>query len=162
MSTGAYAFLFFGDTEQLLPAIDAVRGMPQTQSWHAVDGHYHLAVALSDNTVRDQLADLPGVQNMLYCEVDNEIRGGFTVEAEPTYAWLTMEVDSEKAAEVQEALKALPENSFPALAFGDCGAVAAIKGATFEVVDKMVESAVRPLDGMLRVKRDWIIDLTQL
>ncbi|MDT8324437.1 MAG: hypothetical protein RRA94_10015 [Bacteroidota bacterium] len=162
MSTGAYAFLYFGDTEQLLPAIDALKGLPQTQSWHAVDGHYHLAVALSDNGAREQLEALPGLQHLLYCPVETEVRGGFTVEAEPSYAWLTMEIDSEKAAAVEEALRALPETALPALAFGDDSAVAAIRGATFEVVDKMVESAIRPLDGVLRVKRDWIIDLTQL
>jgi len=90
------------------------------------------------------------------------VRGGITGEAEPSYAGLTMEIDSEKAAAVEEALRALPESALPALAFGGGFAVAAMRGATFEVVDKMAESAVRPLDGVLRVKRDWIIDLTQL
>jgi hypothetical protein len=162
MSTGAYAFLYFGDTEQLIPAIEALQALPQTAAWHAVDGHFHLAVTLSDDGARAQLEALPGVQHMLYCPVDKEVRGGFAVDAESCYAWLTMEIDSDKAAAVEETLSALATTSVPALAFGSCGAVAALQGKSFEEIDRIVDSAIRPLDGVLRVKRDWIIDLTQL
>lgn len=164
MSTGAYAFLYFGDTEQLLPAIDALRAMPELRAWYAVDGHYHLAVALREggDNVREALNELSGLQNMLFCPVQREPRGEFTVESEPSYAWLTMEIDREKQTAVEQALEALPADQLPALAFGECGAVAAVQGPTFEAIDRLVESSIRPLDGMLRVKRDWIIDLTQL
>lgn len=164
MSTGAYAFLFFGDTEQLLPAIDALKKMPQLQAWYAVDGHYHLAAALVEGgeDVREALNALPGLQHMLFCPVNREVRGDFTISNEFNYAWITMEINHEKQASVEQALEALPADQLPALAFGECGGVAAAQGPTFEAIDRMVEGSVRPLDGVLRVKRDWIIDLTQL
>jgi hypothetical protein len=40
--------------------------------------------------------------------------------------------------------------------------VAALSGDTFEQIDRIVDRHIRPLDGVLRVKRDRIIDLTQL
>ena len=164
MSAGAYAFLYFQDSEQLLPAIDAVQAMPAVKAWHAVDGHYHLVLTLSDGSaeVKDAIAALAGMENMLFCPMDKIISDGFSVESEPAYAWLTMEVDTAKRDAVEASLTALPATTLCALAFGDCGAVAAVTGTTFEAVDKIVEKEIRPLDGVLRVKRDWIIDLTQI
>jgi len=164
MSTGAYAFLYFGDTEQLLPAIDTVQAMPAVTAWHAVDGHYHLVLTIDENgdALREQLNALPGLDKMLFCPVQKEISGGFTLETDSCYAWLTMEVDAEKSGAAQAAFEAFPDSVFRVLAFGEFGAVAVIEGATFEALDKIVDRDIRPLDGVLRVKRDRIIDLTQL
>ena len=164
MSAGAYAFLYFQDSEPLLPAIDSIQAMPAVTTWHAVDGHYHLALTLSDGSteLRDTLNALPGLETMLFCPVDKIISDGLSVESEPSYAWLTMEVDTAKRDAVEASLTALPATTLCVLAFGECGAVAAVTGPTFEAVDKIVEKEIRPLDGVLRVKRDWIIDLTQI
>ena len=164
MSTGAYAFLYFGDTEQLLPAIEAVQDLPELHAWHAVDGHYHLALTLQDggDAVRQNLETLSGLQQLLFCPVERELRGGFTVESEPTYAWLTMEIERDKEDAVMMALDALPTEQLRVLAAGTCGAVAVAEGPTFEAIDRLVDAQIRPLDGVLRVKRDWIIDLTQI
>lgn len=164
MSTGAYAFLLFNGPEHLLPAIDAARTLPAVTGWHAVDGHYHLVVKLAeaDDAVRASLEALPGVAELLYCLVETGLVDGFTPDAELCHAWLTMEIDPGRSGELQDALQGLDGVSFGALAFGSCGCVAALSGTTFEAVDAMVEDLIRPLDGVLRVKRDWIIDLTQL
>lgn len=164
MRTGAYAFLLFSGPEHLVPAIDAARTMPAVRSWHAVDGHYHLALTLAeaDDAVRAALEALPGVAELLYCPVETEVTGGFTPDPELCHAFLTMEIDETRHAEVARALQDMQPVRFGALAFGPCGCVAALSGGTFEAVDAMVEQHIRPIDGVLRVKRDWIIDLTQL
>ncbi len=164
MSTGAYAFLLFGDSEHLVPGIETVRKLPALQAWHAVDGHYHLALALAsaDEDVRASLRAIDGAQDLLFCTVEKELVGGFTADAEHCHAWLTMEIDADKRVDVESQLQSLDGLQFGALAFGDCGCVAALSGDTFEQIDKAVDRHIRPLDGVLRIKRDWIIDLTQL
>ncbi|MBR9974090.1 MAG: hypothetical protein KFF77_00780 [Bacteroidetes bacterium] len=164
MDTGAYAFLLFSGPEHLVPAIDAARALPAVRSWHAVDGHYHLVLTLAeaDDAVRAALEALPGVAELLYCPVETEVTGGFTPDPELCHAFLTMEIDEARRAEVGQALQDMQPIRFGALAFGACGCVAALSGPSFEAVDAVVEKHIRPIDGVLRVKRDWIIDLTQL
>lgn len=164
MSTGAYAFLLFGDSEHLLPGIETVRKLPALTGWHAVDGHYHLALVLSsaDESLREELLALPGAQDLLFCPVEKEIIGGFTPDTERCHAWLTMEIDAAKRDDLESQMQQIEGVPLGALAFGSCGCVAAVSGDTFEQIDKIVDQRIRPLDGVLRVKRDRIIDLTQL
>jgi hypothetical protein len=164
MSTGAYAFLLFGDSGHLIPGIETVRKLPALMAWHAVDGHYNLALTLSsaDDSLRTELQALPGVRDLLFCPVDKEIVGGFVADAAHCHAWLTMEIDAAKRGDLEKQMAELNGVPFGALAFGSCGCVAALSGDTFEQIDRIVDRHIRPLDGVLRVKRDRIIDLTQL
>ncbi|MBR9976906.1 MAG: hypothetical protein KFH87_02355 [Bacteroidetes bacterium] len=164
MNAAAYAFVRFTDVEHLLPGIEAVRSLPGVAAWQAVEGHYHLAVTLtqSDDALSQSLRDLPGVKNVLFCPVEDERRGGFTPDPEQCNAWLTMEIDAGSRDALAAALLAMETPRVGALAFsGDC-CVAAVTGPGFESIDAAVERDIRPLDGVLRAKRDWIIDLTQL
>jgi hypothetical protein len=164
MSTGAYAFLLFGEPEQLIPGIEAVRTLPAVTAWHAVDGHYHLALVLSSSNadIRETLRSMPGVREMLFCPVEKEFLTGFTAVPELCHAWLTIEIDAGRRDELARKLQEIDGARIGALAFGECGCVAAVSGESFEQVDRAVDRGIRPLDGVLRVKRDWIIDLTQL
>ncbi|MFZ1728556.1 MAG: hypothetical protein WBQ23_09815 [Bacteroidota bacterium] len=164
MSTGAYAFLLFGDSEHMVPGIETVRKFPAVTGWYAVDGHYHLALVLSsaDESLRAELLALPGAQDLLFCPVENEIIGGFTPDKERCHAWLTMEIDAAKREDLENQMQHLEGAPFGALAFGSFGCVAAVSGDSFEQIDKIVDQRIRPLDGVLRVKRDRIIDLIQL
>jgi hypothetical protein len=192
MNAAAYAFVRFTDAERLLPGIEAVRSLPGLAAWQAVDGHYHLAVTLTQSddalpdalralpdalralpdalralpdalrALPDALRALPGVQDLLFCPVEDERRGGFTPDPEQCNAWLTMEIDAESREALAAALLAMETPRVGALAFGGHCCVAAVTGPGFGSIDAAVERDIRPLDGVLRVKRDWIIDLTQL
>jgi hypothetical protein len=164
MSTGAYAFLLFRDSEHLIPGIESVRKLPALMAWYAVDGHYHLALVLSsaDDALRAELLALPGARDLLFCPVEKEIIDGFAPDVERCHAFLTMEIDEAKREDLETELQQLDGAPFGALAFGSCGCVAVVSGDTFEQIDRIVDQRIRPLDGMLRVKRDRIIDLTQL
>lgn len=164
MNAAAYAFVRFTDVERLLPGIEAVRSLPGVAAWQAVEGHYHLAVTLtqSDDALPDTLRGLPGVQDLLFCPVEDERRSGFTPDQEQCNAWLTMEIDVERREALAAALLAMETPRVEALAFGGHCCVAAVTGPGFGSIDAAVERDIRPLDGVLRVKRDWIIDLTQL
>lgn len=160
----AYAFLLFRSPDQLIPGIQAVSQMPAVAAWHAVDGHFHLVLTLREATdgVRDELAALPGVADLRYCPSERELKGAFTPDPALCHAWLTMEVDAAKREDLEQAIPAIAELSLGALAFGACGCVAALSGDTFEEIDAAIDARLRPLDGVLRIKRERIIDLTQL
>ncbi|MDX9759852.1 MAG: hypothetical protein RBU27_11895 [Bacteroidota bacterium] len=160
----AYAFLLFRNSDQLIPGIQAVSQLPAVAAWHAVDGHFHLVLTLreANDGLRDELTALPGVADLQYCPVDREMVRDFVPDPARCHAWLTMEVDAAKSDELERMIPAITALSFGALAFGACGCVAALSGETFEEIDAAIDAHLRPLDGVLRVKREWIIDLTQL
>jgi hypothetical protein len=159
MSAGAYALLRFADTEKLLPAIEQLSALDSVEQWHAVDGHYHLILKISspDQDLENALASLDGLEFRQLCVV-RESSGAFTVDPEQMAAYVFVEL-SDNGAERAIQSKDL---SFASLAYTDCGAIGILQRPTFEDVDRVVEGALRSLDGVLRVKRDWIIDLTQL
>ena len=165
----AYAFLLFRNPDQLIPGIQAVSQLPAVAAWHAVDGHFHLVLTLreANDGLRDELTALPGVADLRYCPVDREMVRDFAPDPERCHVWLTMEVDAAKRDDLERMIPTITALSsgalsIGALAFGDCGCVAALSGGTFAEIDAAIDAHLRPLDGVLRIKRERIIDLTQL
>ncbi len=164
MSIGAYAFLAFEDPELLLPAVDTIRSMPGVSHWHAIEGHYHLAVAVATDAedVQASLGALQGLADMVYCTRTNEVIPGSALSPEQTSAYILMEINP---ALQEVLLRALTTEGGPAwsmLTVTDRGIVGILSADSFDNVDRAVNQYIRPLDGILRLKRDWIIDLTQL
>ena len=65
----------------------------------------------------------------------------------------------------EDLLRALVAEGGPdwaMLSATDCGILGILSADSFDDVDHAIETHIRPLDGVLRLKRDWIIDLTQL
>lgn len=164
MSIGAYAFLAFEDPEQLLPAVDIVRSMPGVLHWHAIEGHYHLAVAVAADAADtgSTLRALAGLADAAYCTVTDEVIPASSLSSEHTSAYISMEIAPAAQEELLRTLSAGDGPQWAMLAATDCGIVGVMSAESFDAVDRLVDGTLRPLDGVLRLKRDWIIDLTQL
>lgn len=164
MSTGAFAFLLFSDPSHLEPAVEAVRAMDGVLSWHAVEGHYHLAVLAADThpQLEAQLRALPGLGDLHWCAVKQEVVAPRELAPEGVRAVVHMETDGALLGGMPKDLvehEALP---WEALAITTHGIVGVLRGEMFDSVDRAIDAHLQPLDGVLRLKRDWIIDLTQL
>ena len=162
MSAGAYALLRFADTEKLLPAIELLSAFDSIEQWHAVEGHYHLILRISsqDPKLETAIASLEGLEFHKLC-LASESNGLFTADPESMAAYVFVEIDENGRDSAVTALRSA-EMSFTCLAFTECGAIGILQKPTFEEVERIVDDSLRTLDGILRVKRDWIIDLTQL
>jgi hypothetical protein len=162
MSIGAYAFLAFEDPEQLLPAVDLVRSTTGVLYWHAIEGHYHLAIAADTAEAAAALRSLPGLADAAVCTVANEVISAGSLSSEHTHAYISMEIAPDAQERLLGTLTADGGPQWSMLAATDCGIIGVLSAESFDAVDRTIDSAVRPLDGVLRLKRDWIIDLTQL
>lgn len=162
MSIGAYAFLAFEDPEQLLPAVDTVRSTPGVLHWHAIEGHYHLAIAADTADAVAALRSLPGLADVAVCTVAKEMIPSGSLSSEHTHAYISMEIAPDTQERILSTLTADGGPQWGMLAATDCGIVGVLSAESFDAIERTIHSVVRPLDGVLRLKRDWIIDLTQL
>ncbi len=167
MSTGAFALLRFADTGKLLPAVKEIETSDHVAGWHAVDGHNHLVIKLASTAPEfvSVLNGLEGLEALDLCELTEEAAvedvGNFTSDPEKCYAYLHLEVEKDKQGNIVEVLESdhLP---FVMLAATSCGFIAVVEADSFADVKRVTDLTVRPLDGVLRVKTDLIIDLMQL
>ena len=167
MSTGAFALLRFADTGKLLPAVKVFETSDHVSGWHAVDGHNHLVIKLASTSPEfiSVLGGLEGLDALELCELTDDASvediGNFTADPEKCYAYLYLEVEKDKQNNIIEFLESdhLP---FVMLAVTDRCLVAVVEADNFTDVKRVADETVRPLDGMLRVKTDLIIDLMQL
>jgi len=164
MSTASYAFLSFKETEMLLPAIDGIARMEAVRRWYAVEGHYHLALLLGETGEESEaeLRAIPGVSELMLCPISEEIQEAPGELHDETYAFVIIEFDEKSRAALETELPEILKNHWRSLAFCECCIVGILAGEHFEQIDAVINGILRPLDGILRLKRDWIIDLTKL
>jgi hypothetical protein len=164
MSIGAYAFLAFEDSEQLLPAVEFVRSLEGVRHWHAVEGHYHLAVAVDTgaDTAITALRSLPGLADLAAFHLSTELIAMKELSPEHIHAYLIMETDPSTNVSVAEQLASMSDLHWVMLAVSDIGMIGILQSPGYDTLDRSVDRHLRPLDGILRLKRDWILDLTQL
>jgi hypothetical protein len=94
--------------------------------------------------------------------VANEVISAGSLSSEHTHAYISMEIAPDAQERLLGTLTADGGPQWSMLAATDCGIIGVLSAESFDAVDRTIDSAVRPLDGVLRLKRDWIIDLTQL
>jgi hypothetical protein len=163
MSEGAYLVATFSNREQLLPATQIISRSDAVWRWNAVEGHAHLVIKLKGNSTPEEIASLPGIAFVRRYEIlsDGEPAGAL-IDPAQSCAYVFAEVEPSKRQEVADALNNMPDVLFCSQVGGGCDLVAAVKGPSFQAVDRAVEEGIRPLDGILRLKVERIIDLTRV
>lgn len=163
MSLGAYVLARFNDPEKLLPAMQKVQSCEPVQHWHAVDGHVHLVMKVRGNaaSLPETLQRLDGLDRLLAYDIvsDGEHHGG---DPSLAHAYVFLEIEPNKVESVCAGLKKMPEMLFCSTTRGGCDAVVLLQGVSFDALDYAIENNIRMLDGVLRLKRNYVIELTQL
>jgi DNA-binding Lrp family transcriptional regulator len=77
-------------------------------------------------------------------------------------AYLFLEVEITKLYKVRTRLTAMPEVLFCSTTRGGCDLVALVTGGTFDAIDHIINDKIRMLDGVLRLKQNYVIELTKL
>lgn len=163
MTEGSYLLARFADPEKLLPAMQTVQASPDVLDWNAVDGHIHLVMRISSSaaTIPDPLKHLDGVETVLaYDILDDAHRREFDHAMANAYAFL--EVEPAKADAIRRSLAVIPEVVSCTTTTGGCDLIAIITGGNFDAVDSTINEQIRMLDGILRLKSAYILELTKL
>jgi hypothetical protein len=163
MSTGAYILAHFADLEKLVPAAEKMATEKSIVRWDAVDGHVNLVVKTSDGeTVKSSLKSLPGVDHLSAYPIQQDASTGSKLDPSLCHAYVFIEAEAKKRDALKKALDGIEDVLSASLTTGGCDLVLVVKGATFAAIERTIAERIRPLDGILRLKHNRIIDLKQL
>ncbi|HUV31387.1 MAG TPA: hypothetical protein VMY05_09895 [Acidobacteriota bacterium] len=164
MSFGSYLLARFDDHERLLPALEVIRGLNGVARWDAVEGHHNLIIKLdsSDGGALDAVKRLDGLLELKRCEIlaDNDAVDTRDVSVSRSYAF--MDIDSSKKDALTAALTSNTAVAFVSPTAGGCDMAAMVTGESFDDIDRTINEQIRPLDGVLRIKQDRLIDLENM
>ncbi len=163
MSTGALLLARISDPENLVPAAELLEQSDIVECWNAVDGHVDLVAKLSapPTDLLEELHSLSGEQDLDVIEISDET-GKLLCNPSLSYSFVFLEVEQDKLAIVRDRLSALPQVSFCSTKHDSSEIIAAVNGTTFQAVDRTVNEQIRPIDGVLRLKQDRVINLKQI
>ena len=164
MSTGAYVLVKFNDREKLLPAVEALSGLPKVTKWNAVDGHFNLVLKLeaNDTSLINKIEKLDGCADLALCELLSDNEAEIDLSPDYSYSYLFIETERYQQKAVQSSLEKSEAIIFCSPTSGNCDLVAIAKGETFDEINRIVDGDIRRLDGILRLKQDRIILLDRM
>jgi DNA-binding Lrp family transcriptional regulator len=163
MSTGALLLARLHDPEMLVPAADLLEDSDVVDCWNAVDGHVDLVAKLNGSPTQllEELRNLRGEQELDVIELSSE-NGKLLCNPSFCYSFAFLEVESEKLDAVRDRLTAMEQVPFCSSRAGTSEIIAVVTGDTFQAVDRIVAEKIRPIDGVLRLKQDRVINLKQI
>ncbi len=164
MSLGSYVLARFNDAEKLLPAMRTVQSCEPVERWHAVDGHVHLVMKISSpaSALPDAITHLDGVEAMYRYDIVQDGEKHKPVDPAMAHAYVFLEIEIVKLDKVRATLAAMPEVLFCTTTHGGCDLVALVSGGSFDAIEHTINDKVRMLDGLLRLKANYVIELTKL
>jgi DNA-binding Lrp family transcriptional regulator len=162
----AVLILSIPDRERLVPVAEGLKSVKGVIAWQAVDGNANLVTLVegSADPLLDYLHSTAGAVSMTMCEASTDPNGEqpLTFSSDLTQAWVFADVEEARKAEIQRRLRSIPEVSVMWAARGGCDLIALVSGKTLDEVDRVISQQIQPLDGVLRLKRNRIINLNSL
>lgn len=147
-----------------MPALEALRKIDAIDRWDAVEGHYNLVIKLAPEAAEgvNRARTLDGLSDMKVCEIVAENNGSATVDPELCRAYVFIDVDAAHRDAIKAALSGVEEIASLIQTSGGCDMIALVTADNFDRINRVVNERIRPLDGLLRLKQDRIIDLDNL
>lgn len=164
MNNGAYLLARFSGKEHLLPALEALGQIDGVDGWDAVEGHCDLVIKVASSGAESlkQVRTLGGLADLKVCEIVDEADSAGSIDPEFCRAYAFLEVDPDQAEKIRSELSRIGEIATVIRTKGDCDMIALVVGENFGLIDRIVIDKIRPIDGLLRMKQNRIIDLDNL
>jgi DNA-binding Lrp family transcriptional regulator len=164
MITHAYVVARFPDTNSMLPAVEAVKNCPGVLRWDAVEGQHNLVmkVLLDGPELPCAIGTLPGVGHIERFDIETDDEGSAMPDAEACHGYVYLDTEPEARDAVRDAMKADPHVVFCSMTTGECDIVALLRGTSFADLEATIGDRLRAMDGVLRMKHDWVINLSHL
>lgn len=166
MSRLAMFLVHIPDHNLLIPATSGLSAVPGLISWQAVDGPINLVATVegSSDPLLDHLNATAGHVTVTMCEIlrPSGEQIGPAITSNLCQAWVFADVDSAKKEAVRISLAATSGVTDICETRGGCDLVALVSGKSLDEVDRIIGRDIQPLDGLLRLKKHRIINLTSL
>ena len=163
MSSGALLLVRLSDPERLIPTAEVFEHSEFVDCWNAVDGHVDLVALIKTpaSALPAQFRNLPGIEEMHVFDLTDDSTK-LVCELSLSHSFLFLEVEADRLTDVQSRIKALAQVIFCSRMHDRNELVAVISGENFQSIDHMVNYKILPIDGVLRVKQDRVINLKQI
>jgi hypothetical protein len=164
MNRNIFLLTSISDYGSFVPVVQALGKVPGVISWQAVDGHANLLVIVqgSSDPFFDYLNRIAGQTSVSLCEVISEAALPPTLSGDLCYTWVFADVEPEKMSVIRNRLASNAGVVMHVEARGGCDLIALVSGTTLDEVDRIISHDIQPLDGLLRLKRNRVINLTSL
>ncbi|MBI5265879.1 MAG: Lrp/AsnC ligand binding domain-containing protein [candidate division Zixibacteria bacterium] len=152
------------DHEQLVPATRSLSDVAGVEWWHAVDGHINLVVCLNGDSgqVVSHLTSRAGNMPVATSEILSNGLPLPQLSKDDCHAWVFVEAEPAHLDKIRRHIEGIPGLVFTLTTRGACDLAALIKGPNSAAIDRTIDEQIRPLDGILRLKKNHIINLTTL
>ena len=162
--SAAYVLAKFGDPEMLVPAVTQLSSCAPVTRWDAVDGHVDLVISVSGSskTLPDNIRNLSGLSELMSYDIDGASRPMRELDPDYVAAYLFIDAQPAQKESLFKKLSEMPEVLTCVGVSGGCDLVVVISAKTITALERTINDKIRPLDGILRLKHNHIIDLKQL
>jgi DNA-binding Lrp family transcriptional regulator len=110
----------------------------------------------------DAIRQIDGLREWTTFEIVADVDPGATLTPQLCHAYLFLECEPGKLDRVTAALDGLAQVEACSQVRAGCDLVAIVRGETFQAIDRFVQDKIQHLDGILRLKKNRVIDLKQL
>jgi DNA-binding Lrp family transcriptional regulator len=162
--SAAFVLARFGDPEKLVPAVAQLDSCPPVTRWDAVDGHVQLVISINSTsaTLPDAIRKLPGASEVMAYDIAGSMESSRTLSPDNVSAYLFIDAEPARKDKLTKAISGMPEVVSCVSVTGGCDLVVVISAETITMLGRIIDDKIRPLDGVLRLKHNHIIDLKKL
>jgi hypothetical protein len=162
VSNSTYLFARFDDRSRLDEASRQLIHLSQVRRWDAIDGYFQLAVRLSDaeESVLQHIRSLPGLTEAVDCPIAVDDEHNSVLDSDSRHSYLLIEALPEKLESVRRSIGETEHVLFCSSTDGPINLVAIVAGKSFGEIDQLVDAAIMPLDGVLRLKQNRVLTST--
>jgi len=160
----SYILVRFSDPDKLIPALKTLSETPSVVEWHAVEGHVHIVIKTegSSSSVPDEIRKIGGLEELLVYDIVEECKAAKSRNPDWSYAYLFIETERSGRDQTRKLLENWEAVHSCDLTSGGCDLVVLLGGETIGKIDAGVRERIYTADGILRVKRDDLINLNQM
>lgn len=160
----SYILARFSKLDKLMPALKALSEMPSVIEWHAVEGHVNLVIKIegTSSSVPDQVKNIDGLDELFVYDIVEECKETEPRNSDWSYAYLFIETERSKRDQTRKLLESWEAVHCCDLTSGGCDFAVLVGGETIGKIDAAVRERMYSSDGILRVKRDDVINLNQI
>jgi len=163
MSTRALLLARMSDPESLVPVAEILEHSEIVDCWNAVDGHVDLVAKLNAQPAEllEEIWKVGGIDDVEVIELSDET-GSILCNPSFCYSFVFLEVEPAKRSAIRDQLSALQQVGFCSSREDGAELVAVVNGASFQSINRAVNEQIRPIDGVLRLKQDRVINLKNI
>jgi DNA-binding Lrp family transcriptional regulator len=159
--------LEFTGPEKLIPAVEKLESNVLVERCdpvlgHAGDADLVLCVRGADEQKLSSLLQLDGLKRKEIFEIADGEEPSLTSKGGPISAYVFIDTEPSLKESVRRAVLALPETVFCARMAAKCDLTALVAGESLFALKQLVREKLQMLEGVLRLKPYYLINLKEL